>query len=75
MKIGKKLRTARMVAGLTQEAAARGVGVTRQTVFNWENDRSYPDAVSMIRLSRLYGISCEELMGEKMDPLRWLTIK
>ena len=43
MTIGEKLKAARGGAGMTQEQAAQRLQVSRQTVSNWENDRSYPD--------------------------------
>lgn len=62
MEIGKKLKTARTAAGLTQEQVAQQLFVSRQTVSNWENERTYPDIVSVIRLSDLYSISLDELL-------------
>lgn len=41
MDIGKKLRDARNAAGLTQESAAESLGVSRQTVSNWEKGVSH----------------------------------
>lgn len=40
MDIGNKLRQARTEAGLTQEAVAEQIGITRQTVSNWETSKS-----------------------------------
>lgn len=66
MEIGKKLKTARMNAGMTQEKVAEEVSVSRQTISNWENEKSYPDIASVIRLSDLYNISLDELLkGDK----------
>lgn len=62
MEIGKKLKNARMEAGLTQEKAAEETGVSRQTISNWENERSYPDIISVIALSDLYSVSLDELL-------------
>lgn len=62
MEIGKKLRNARTRSGFTQEKAAEGIGVARQTISNWENEKSYPDIVSVIRLSTLYSVSLDELL-------------
>ena len=42
MEIGKKLKDARMHLGLTQEKVAEELNVTRQTISNWENEKSYP---------------------------------
>ena len=66
MEIGQKLKNARAAAGLTQEAAAEKIGVSRQTVSNWENNRSYPDILSVLTMSELYRASLDELL--KGDP-------
>ena len=58
MEIGKKLKNARIEAGLTQEKAAEKIDVSRQTISNWENEKSYPD----IALSDLYSVSLDELL-------------
>ena len=62
LEIGKKLRNARTRSGFTQEKAAEEIGVARQTISNWENEKSYPDIVSVIRLSTLYSVSLDELL-------------
>ena len=53
MEIGKKLKNARIEAGLTQEKAAEKIDVSRQTISNWENEKSYPDIILMILLIAL----------------------
>ena len=60
MEIGKKLKNARIEAGLTQEKAAEKIDVSRQTISNWENEKSYPDII--IALSDLYSVSLDELL-------------
>lgn len=62
MKIGKKLKNARIEAGLTQEKAAEKIDVSSQTISNWENEKSYPDIISVIALSDLYSVSLDELL-------------
>ena len=37
--IGAKIKDARAAAGLTQEQAAEALGVSRQTISNWENEK------------------------------------
>ncbi len=64
MDIGTKLKNARTKSGLTQEKVAEEIGVSRQSVSNWENGRSYPDIVSVIKLSDLYSVSLDELLKE-----------
>lgn len=62
MEIGKKLKNARIEAGLTQEKAAEKIDVSRQTISNWENEKSYPDIISVIALSDLYSVSLDALL-------------
>ena len=68
MEIGKKLKDARMKSEYTQESVAEKINVSRQTISNWENEKSYPDIISVIELSNLYSISLDELLkgDEKM---------
>ena len=64
MEIGEKLREARVSAGQTQEKVAETIGVSRQTISNWENNRSYPDIISVLSLSDLYHVSLDTLLKE-----------
>lgn len=67
MELGSKIKNARNEAGYTQERAAEALGVSRQTVSNWENGKSYPDIVSVIRMSDLYSISLDHLLKEEIE--------
>ncbi len=62
MEIGKKLKETRRKVDLSQEQVAEKLFVSRQTISNWENERSYPDIISIIKLSDLYEISLDELL-------------
>ena len=76
MEIGKKLKNARIEAGLTQEKAAEKIDVSSQTISNWENEKSYPDIISVIELSNLYSISLDDLLkgdDAKMEHLQEST--
>ena len=53
-----------MAANLTQESAAESVGVSRQTMSSWENGKSFPDIVSIMKLSDLYDISIDDLVSD-----------
>ena len=68
MKICERLKQARLALGMTQEAVAEKVGVSRQTMSNWENGKSYPDIASVITLSDIYGLTLDSLLkgDEKM---------
>ncbi|MGE9833370.1 helix-turn-helix domain-containing protein [Streptococcus orisratti] len=66
MNVGQKLQIARNKQGLTQEQIAQQLQVSHQTISNWENNKSYPDIVSLITLSELYQISLDQLLkGDK----------
>lgn len=65
MEIGSKLKKARNIKGITQEQAAELLGVSRQTISNWENDKSYPDIMSVIKMSDIYSVSLDHLLKEE----------
>ena len=62
MDIGCKIKQARLQAGLTQEQAAAALGVSRQTISNWETEKTYPDIVSVVKMSDLYAVSLDQLL-------------
>lgn len=72
MEIGTRLKNARTKIGLTQERVAEEIGVSRQSVSNWENNRSYPDIVSVIKLSDLYSVSLDKLLKEDKKMIKHL---
>jgi len=65
MDIGSKLKNARVEKGLTQEQAAEALFVSRQTVSNWENGKTFPDILSVVRMSGLYSVSLDHLLKEE----------
>lgn len=65
MEIGAIIRNARHNVNLSQEQVAEALGVSRQTVSNWENGKSYPDILSVIRMSDLYSVSLDRLLKEE----------
>ena len=67
MDIGTKIKDARIAAQLTQEQVAEALGISRQTMSNWENNKTYPDIVSVIKMSDLYEISLDHLLKEKEE--------
>lgn len=62
MDIGSKIKKTRTEAGFTQEQAAEFLGVSRQTISNWENEKSYPDIISVLKMSDLYKVSLDYLL-------------
>lgn len=58
MELGKQIKTYRQEAHMSQEELAYRVYVSRQTISNWENDKSYPDVKSLI-LSESFNSCCK----------------
>ena len=56
MRLGQTLKDIRNEYKLTQEGFAELFNVTRQTVSNWENEKSYPDLLTLIAISDKFNI-------------------
>lgn len=66
--MAQRLVDRRKAAGLSQEALAAQLGVSRQAVSKWERSESSPDTDNLIALAALYGVSLDELLyGETVD--------
>ena len=66
VKTGNLIALCRKEKGLTQAALAERLGVSDRAVSKWETGRSLPDADNMLELSRILGITVDELLkGEK----------
>ena len=61
---GEKLKKLRTDNNLTQEALAEKIFVTRTAISKWENNKGYPGIDSLKELSRLFGISIDELISD-----------
>lgn len=60
--MAQRLVDRRKAAGLSQEALAAQLGVSRQAVSKWERSESSPDTDNLIALAALYGVSLDELL-------------
>ena len=67
MDLGNALYRARKKSGLSQEAVAEKLGVSRQTISKWETDETLPDIRQAKRLAVLYGLSLDELIDFDTD--------
>ena len=63
--LGIKLQEIRKQNKLSQETLAEKLGVSRQAISKWERGESAPDTENLIALSRIYGVSIDELLGNK----------
>lgn len=73
MTIGSTLKFQRKNYGISQGELAEKLHISRQSISNWENDKSYPSLDNLLALSELYRISIDDLLkdNEKMrDEIR-----
>ena len=62
MKLGNRLFHARKKSGLSQEAVAEKLGVSRQTISKWETDETIPDIYQSKKMAKLYHMTLDELI-------------
>ncbi len=60
-----KLTALRKHNGLSQEALAEKIGVSRQAVSKWERGEASPDTENILALSKLYCLSLDDILGDK----------
>lgn len=67
MKFSTQIKMQRKKLGLTQSVVAKNLYVTRQTISNWEQGKSYPDLNTLVKISDFYQISIDSLLREDQD--------
>ena len=65
--VGEKLMKLRKKRGMSQQEVASALGVTRQTVSNWECDQGAPSLDKAADLARLYGVSLDDLVADEVE--------
>ena len=66
MTIGDKITNMRNSLGLSQEALADKLSVSRQSVSKWEMDQAQPQIDKILQLCELFGVSADELLYDKI---------
>lgn len=70
MELNAQIKKYRTEQNLSQEELAEKVYVTRQTVSNWENGKSYPDIHSLLLLSSLFQVSLDRLVKGDIETMK-----
>lgn len=70
MELGKQIKKYRNERALSQNTLAEKVYVSRQTISNWENDKSYPDIKSLVLLSEIFEVSLDQLIKGDVEMMR-----
>ena len=68
MTLGQRVQKERLRLGLSQEGLGEKVGVSRQAVSKWEADGAVPDTDKLIALSKLFGVTLNELLQVETPP-------
>lgn len=68
--ISRYLQFLRKSHNYTQEALADKLGITRQSVSKWETAAALPDIEMLLQLSKLYGITINDIMEPVIPPHR-----
>ena len=70
MKLGMQIKKYRTDLSLSQEELAEKLYVSRQSISNWENDKTYPDIKSLLLLSDVFSVSLDELVKGDMEEMK-----
>lgn len=64
MEFSNQIKEQRKKLGFTQEEIAKQLYITRQTVSNWEQGKSYPDLNMLVKISDVYKMSIDSMLKE-----------
>lgn len=70
MELGNRIKEYRKDLDISQEQLAEKIYVSRQTISNWENNKSYPDIHSLLRLSEVFKASLDILIKGDIEIMR-----
>ena len=64
MEIGNKIHQLRKISGMTQEQLSEKLNVSRQTISKWESGNTSPDLESIVKVSKIFHVSLDDLLTE-----------
>lgn len=70
MELGKQIKKYRTERSFSQDVLAEKIYVSRQTISNWENDKSYPDVKSLVLLSEVFDVSLDQLIKGDVENMK-----
>ena len=74
MDLGKKIIEMRKNKNLSQEQLAEVLNVSRQTISNWEDGKFYPDIDALVKISKCFNISLDDLLASDSNILNHLKV-
>ena len=70
MQLGGQIRKYRNELNISQDELAEKVFVSRQSISNWENDKTYPDIKSLLLLSEVFSVSLDKLVKGDIEEMK-----
>lgn len=67
MQLNQKIVLLRAAHSMTQTDLAKALSVTRQAVYKWESGQSYPEAMTLLAMRSLFGVSVDDLLDPAVD--------
>ena len=64
MTFSEKIINLRKAHGWSQEDFAEKLNVSRQAISRWENDGAFPDALNILQISKLFGVTTDYLLND-----------
>ena len=66
--LNQRIRQLRQARSMSQVDLAKRLNVTKQSVSNWENDNIQPSIEMLVKLSAVFSVSTDYLLGLKDEP-------
>lgn len=70
MNLGSQIKKYRSELSMSQDELAESVFVSRQSISNWENDKTYPDIKSLLLLSEVFQVSLDQLVKGDLEIMK-----
>lgn len=70
MNLGAQIKKYRTEYSLSQDELAEKLFVSRQSISNWENDKTYPDIKSLLLLSEVFSVSLDQLVKGDVEIMK-----
>ena len=70
MNLGSQIKKYRSELSMSQDELAEKLFVSRQSVSNWENDKTYPDIKSLLLLSEVFQVSLDQLVKGDLEIMK-----
>ena len=70
MDVGTRIKKFRERQNISQDELALKIFVSRQTISNWETNKSYPDIKSLVMLSNIFNVSLDDFIKGDIVEMR-----